>query len=98
MDQPKKSGDLENRVFEIEIDGEKIPACESQTIAAALLASGKRSFGTTRGDSPRGVYCGIGLCYECRMTVNGRKNIRTCITPASPRCKIRTQYERMEEK
>jgi hypothetical protein len=98
MDQPSKSGDPENRVFNIEVDGEKIPAREGQTIAAALLASGKSSFGTKRGDSPRGVYCGIGLCYECRMTVNGRKNIRTCVTLASPGCKIRAQYERIEEK
>ncbi|GLB67865.1 hypothetical protein AHIS1636_23050 [Arthrobacter mangrovi] len=32
---------------------------------------------------PRGIYCGIGHCYECRVTVDGKSSVRACITPVA---------------
>ena len=77
--------------FEIEVDGRTILARNGQTIAEALLANGVRVLRTTRKHAPRGVYCGVGICYECRMIVNGKPNVRTCMTLATPECKIITQ-------
>ena len=77
--------------FEIEVDGRAISARKGQTIAEALLANGLRGLRMTRKQSPRGVYCGMGICYECRMIVNGIPNVRTCMTPATPGCRIATQ-------
>ncbi len=77
--------------FEIEVDGQTILARRGQTVAEALLANGLRVFRTTRKHAPRGVYCGMGICYECRMIVNGVPNVRTCMTLATPECKITTQ-------
>jgi sarcosine oxidase subunit alpha len=77
--------------FEIEVDGKTIFACSGQTIAEALLANGVRTLRMTRKQAPRGVYCGMGICYECRMTVNGIPNVRTCMTLATPGCRITTQ-------
>ena len=77
--------------FEIEVDGKTILACSGQTIAEVLLVNGLRSLRMTRKQSPRGVYCGMGICYECRMIVNGIPNVRTCMTLATPGCKIATQ-------
>ena len=77
--------------FEIEVDGKTILAYSGQTIAEALLASGLRVLGVTRKHTPRGVYCGMGICYECRMMVNGIPNVRTCMTLATPGCKVITQ-------
>jgi sarcosine oxidase subunit alpha len=77
--------------FEIEVDGKSILAYSGQTIAEALLANGLRILRMTRKQSPRGVYCGMGICYECRMIVNGIPNVRTCMTPATPGCRIATQ-------
>jgi len=79
--------------FEIKIDGIRIAARKGQTIAEALLASGLRVFRRTKQNAPRGVYCGIGICFECRMIVNGIPNVRTCMTPAEPGCEIATQYD-----
>ncbi len=79
--------------FEIKIDGNRITARKGQSIAEALLASGLRVFRRTKQDAPRGLYCGIGICYECRMIVNGIPNIRTCMTPAEPGCEITTQHD-----
>ena len=77
--------------FEIEVDGRTLLARKGQTIAEALLANGLRGLRMTRKQSPRGVYCGMGICYECRMIVNGIPNVRTCMTPATPGCRIATQ-------
>jgi sarcosine oxidase subunit alpha len=79
--------------FEIEVDGKTILACSGQTIAEVLLVNGLRSLRMTRKQSPRGVYCGMGICYECRMIVNGIPNVRTCMTLATPGCKITTQND-----
>lgn len=77
--------------FEIEVDGKTLLVYSGQTIAEALLANGVRDLRMTRKQSPRGVYCGMGICYECRMIVNGIPNVRTCMTLATPGCRIATQ-------
>lgn len=63
--------------------GKRIDAEQGQSIGAALLAAGYRSLRTTRrGGAPRGLFCGIGICFDCLVTVNGRPNQRACLTEA----------------
>ncbi|WP_419248863.1 (2Fe-2S)-binding protein [Streptomyces melanogenes] len=63
-----------------------------QSIAAALWAAGILSWRTTRaGGEPRGAFCGIGACYDCLATVNGRPNQRACLVAARPGDAITTQ-------
>ena len=76
----------------IEVDGKKIPAYEGEPIAAALMAQGIKVFRTTsKYNQPRGVFCAIGRCTDCMMTVNGLPNVRTCITLVKDGMKIVTQ-------
>jgi len=83
--------------FTIVVDGEEIPACEGETVAAALLAEGRRVFRKTRKrESPRGLYCGVGQCQECKMTINDVPNVLACQTVASPGCKIETGMRRSD--
>ena len=92
VDRRVEKGVQRGPQFEIEVDGEKIVAYEGETIAAALLAAGRRTFRRTPDKNhPRGVYCGIGLCFECLMVINGVPNIRACQTPATPGCRVETQ-------
>ncbi|MBI5589021.1 MAG: (2Fe-2S)-binding protein [Deltaproteobacteria bacterium] len=77
--------------FEIYVNGQPVPATPGQTIAEAMLANGLRTCRNTRSHSPRGVFCGMGICYECRMIVDGIPNVRTCMTPATPGSRIRVQ-------
>ena len=92
VDRRVAKGVQRGRRFEIEVDGEKLAAYEGETIAAALLAAGKRICRTTRDRKhPRGVYCGIGLCHECMMVIDGVPNTRACQTLASPGCRVETQ-------
>ena len=63
----------------ITVDGERLEARAGQTVAAALLASGRRIFRYTRNaGKPRGVYCGMGVCFDCIVKVDGRTE-RACM-------------------
>lgn len=63
-------------------NGQTIEGLEGEPIAAALMARGIRTLRYSDvKKEPRGIYCGIGHCFECRVTVNGEPNVRACVTP-----------------
>ena len=65
----------------IVVDGSPLTAFRGETVAAALLASGRRSLRRTwRTGSPRGLFCAMGVCFDCVVTINERTNTRSCIT------------------
>jgi len=69
--------------FEITIDGESVTAYPGETLATVILSTGQRTFRTTtEAAEPRGLYCGMGICFDCLVTLNGRPNIRACATLA----------------
>jgi predicted molibdopterin-dependent oxidoreductase YjgC len=76
----------------IEVDGQSYVAHQGETIAAALLAAGQRVLHTTETGLPRGIYCGMGVCHGCLVTVNGVPNVRACMTEVEPGLKIETQH------
>ena len=67
------------RRLHFSFDGETIAAVEGDSIASALLANDIRLIRHARGGEPRGLFCGIGHCYECRVVVNGVANCRACL-------------------
>ena len=77
-----------DQTFDLEVDGQPIPAHRGQTIAAALMAAGRRTFRHTRSGAPRGLFCGMGVCFECRVTVDGVAGQRACITLARPGMRV----------
>lgn len=64
-------------------DGCVMTACSGESIAAALLANGVRSARRSVQDSPRGYYCGMGVCWECIVAVEGRGHVRACMEPVT---------------
>ncbi|MFE0251051.1 (2Fe-2S)-binding protein [Streptomyces sp. NPDC059010] len=78
--------------FTVTLDDREIEARPGQTVAAALWAAGVTSWRSTRSEGrPRGVFCGIGVCFDCLVTVNDRPNQRACLVPLHPGDAIRTQ-------
>jgi aerobic-type carbon monoxide dehydrogenase small subunit (CoxS/CutS family) len=76
------------------LDSQPVPAYPGETIAAALLACGIRTLRRTeKADAPRGVFCGMGICFDCLVTVDGRPHLRACLTPAMPGMQVTTQDE-----
>ena len=67
--------------------------CAGEPIAMALKAAGVQIHRyTSKNHKPRGVFCAIGRCTDCVMIVNGKPNVRTCITPLEAGMKVQTQY------
>ncbi|MEU7244544.1 (2Fe-2S)-binding protein [Streptomyces sparsogenes] len=68
----------------LSFDGRTIHARPGQTVGAALVAAGVVAWRATRAASrPRGLFCGIGVCYDCLITVDGRPDQRACLVPAA---------------
>lgn len=66
---------------EVTVDGRAVTVPDGVTIAAALMSRGEKSWRTTRiADRPRGLFCGMGVCFDCLVTLNGEPNVRACIT------------------
>ncbi|MFB7866009.1 (2Fe-2S)-binding protein [Streptomyces sp. NPDC056069] len=76
----------------VTFDGRELPLREGQSVAAVLWSAGILAWRTTREKgAPRGVFCGIGQCFDCLVTVNGRPNQRACVVPARPGDAVTTQ-------
>lgn len=74
------------------LDGKPIEAFEGEPIATALMAAGHRVLRyTNKHGDPRGIFCALGRCTDCMMTVDGQPNIRTCITPVRNGMSVETQ-------
>jgi NADPH-dependent 2,4-dienoyl-CoA reductase/sulfur reductase-like enzyme len=58
-----------------------IETMAGQTVLAALVAAGEMVCRTTPGGAPRGVFCGMGLCQDCILDIDGVPNQRACMTP-----------------
>jgi predicted molibdopterin-dependent oxidoreductase YjgC len=79
------------RALTILVDGQPLEAYAGETVAAALLASGRRVLRhTDKSGAPRGMFCGMGVCYDCLVTIDGQPNVRACVTPVQPGMVIQT--------
>lgn len=78
--------------LEFTFDGEKVNAITGQSIGAALLADNQRTLRKTRfNQSERGVFCGIGICFDCLVVVDGITNQRACLIEVKAGMNIQTQ-------
>ncbi|WP_372454951.1 (2Fe-2S)-binding protein [Streptomyces buecherae] len=74
------------------VDGVARRARPGDTVATVLLATGRAAWRTTRGgDRPRGVFCGIGVCHDCLVVVNGLPDVRACLREVASGDVVETQ-------
>jgi ferredoxin len=57
-----------------QFDGDEFTAFDGETISAALLRSGQKNIRSAPTGAPRGMFCGMGVCQECVVEVDGKKN------------------------
>jgi aerobic-type carbon monoxide dehydrogenase small subunit (CoxS/CutS family) len=89
---PVKAGVERGRPLSFYFDGEPIAAFEGETIAAALLAGGRRVLRTTAiTGTPRGAFCGMGVCFDCLVVVDGEPSRRACMIFAKDGMRVETQ-------
>lgn len=81
------------QLIDFEFDGKTMQGYEGEPIAMALKAAGVQIHRyTAKEHKPRGIFCAIGRCTDCVMIVNGKPNVRTCVTPLAQGMKVQTQY------
>ncbi|WP_248579867.1 (2Fe-2S)-binding protein [Nocardioides sp. InS609-2] len=65
---------------QIQFEGHRYAGVRGQTVAGILLGNGVRAWRTTSaGERPRGAFCGIGVCFDCLVTVDGQRDVRACL-------------------
>ena len=75
-----------------DFDGREVPFRPGQSVGAALMAHGISSWRHTRfAGRPRGLFCGIGVCFDCLVQVDGSSDQRACRVPAVDGQRVRTQ-------
>jgi predicted molibdopterin-dependent oxidoreductase YjgC len=92
---------IPGEIVTVWIDGEPLQARRGQTIATAIIASGRRILRHTRRvGKPRGLFCAMGVCFDCVMTVHGQQGVRACMTGVEEGMQISspTQFKPYEPK
>jgi D-hydroxyproline dehydrogenase subunit gamma len=76
------------------VDGRAVSVPDGMTLTAALLRAEVRAVGVNVvSGEPRGPFCGMGVCFECEITVDGRM-VRACLTPAADGMVVHTRSGR----
>lgn len=79
----KRSGEA----FEFQFDGKPVTAFHGESVAASILASGHAAFRITRDGAPRAPFCGMGVCGECLVVIDGEPR-RACLEKSAPGLKV----------
>ncbi len=97
MEQPQSSRLPANEDFfrgkevTFKLNGIAKSAYLGESVATVLLAEGINAMRVTTQGQARGVYCGMGVCFDCLVVVNGLPNTRACMTWIKEGMDIHTQ-------
>jgi len=70
--------------IELVVNGRTVTALEGSTVATALINASELGFRASPQDDVRAPLCGMGICYECRVTIDGLAHQRACMTRVRP--------------
>jgi sarcosine oxidase subunit alpha len=73
---------------EISVNGRAVRVEPGSTVAAALLSLGESTFRVSKSGEPRAPLCGMGTCYECRVTIDDVAQRRACLVRVSPGMRV----------
>ncbi len=71
-------------------DGQETTGYAGESVAAALIAAGITTNKTSPTGMPRGYFCGMGVCWECIVRINGKQNQRACMQLLEPGMLVET--------
>ena len=80
-----------------EFNGKKQDGVIGDSIASALINSGEYGLRNTEGTEKRGVFCGMGVCNECLVNVDGEEGLLACMTQLKPEMKISNQRQHISK-
>jgi sarcosine oxidase subunit alpha len=65
-------------MISLRINNKTVSVAEGSTVATAIFVSHAESFRRSVSSEPRFPFCGMGICFECRVTINGVKHQKSC--------------------
>ncbi len=75
---------------QIRVNGQPVSVPAGSVVAAAVAQAGLMRFRRSVLGQPRGPLCGMGICLECRVTINGQPHCRSCQTLCAEGMEVRT--------
>ena len=72
------------------VNGASVTVPAGAMVSTAVALAGVSAFRRSVSGGPRGPLCGMGICFECRVTINGREHSRSCQVPCEPGMEVRT--------
>lgn len=75
----------------LNVNSKAITVERGTVVAVAVIAAGFTSFRRSVMGQPRGPICGMGICFECRVTINGQAHSRSCQIPCQSGMDVRTE-------
>lgn len=79
-----------SETIQLRVNGRAVSVAPGTIVAAAIELAGESKFRRSVTAEPRGPLCGMGICMECRVTINGRAQCRSCQTLCEPGMEVRT--------
>jgi predicted molibdopterin-dependent oxidoreductase YjgC len=74
----------------LSVNNKNLTVEDGTTVAAAIILAGVNHFRSSVGGEPRGPLCGMGVCFDCRVTINGESHQRSCMLLAAEGMEILT--------
>ena len=62
----------------LSVNGAPVTVPAGAMVSAAIAAAGVTLYRRSVTGEPRAPLCGMGICFECRVTINGRQHCRSC--------------------
>jgi len=81
---------MTGRRIDIVVNGKPTSVQAGATVAAALLNGGVYRLRESVVGEARGPVCGMGICYECRVTINDVSQQRACLSVVEPGMRVET--------
>lgn len=78
----------------VKLNERTVSTAAGQSVGSVLMGQGINSWRTTRNEGkPRGLFCGIGACYDCLITIDGQANQRACMVEARDSMSIEGDFD-----
>ena len=76
--------------IQLSVNGRALQVPAGSLVSTAVFLADQISFRRSVTGEPRAPLCGMGICFECRVTINGRAQCRSCQTLCEPGMEVRT--------
>jgi aerobic-type carbon monoxide dehydrogenase small subunit (CoxS/CutS family) len=74
----------------LKVNGKPVEVAAGAMVSAAVALSGASRFRRSVTGEPRAPLCGMGICFECRVSIDGRAHAKSCQIPCEDGMEVRT--------